>query len=104
MAPPLVPGQQMCVHCVYALMIPATRVDARCTQEGQDVAPNLRLNPGLDLVAAVRRARDEGYSIDINQQHDVGVYAELTFHGDTVCVAHLWISIDQARNPRARVW
>lgn len=103
-AAPLAPGQYLCLHCVYALLIPTTQVEARGTYEGQDAAPNLNLLPGLALIEAARTARDEGYALTINSQPDAGIYADLTFRGDTVCAAHLWVSIEQARGGRGFQW
>lgn len=102
---PLTAGRRLCVHCLYALMVPATLVDAVRTSEAQDDPPGLRMiTPGLPMVDAVRRARDDGYRIDINNQTDVGVYADTIFHGDSVCTAHFWISVEQARNPKSHLW
>lgn len=98
-------SRHLCVHCVYQLSIPATKVDAVRTAEAEDEPPDFRLTaPGARLIAAVRRARDDGYMIVINNQTDTGIYADMIFHGDSVCAAHLWVSVDQARKPRASQW
>lgn len=92
-------GRQLCVFCTYAMLIPATIVEARTPPgAGLDAPPDLRsLLPGPQLVEAARKAREDGCDIMINNNTFCGVYADMTFHGDTVCTAHMWQAIEQAR-------
>lgn len=101
---PLKPGQNLCVHCAYALMIPATLVRLHPAPGMAGVPPELPPFPGPGMVQAVRQAHDDGFVVEINNDAYCGVYADLQFDGYSVCLSHLWVAVEHIRNPRGSHW
>lgn len=73
--------RQLCVPCVASLFISATLV--RC---GGD---QVMVTAGPKLLEAVTELVDQGHEIELDNVRNVGIYAQATVAGTSLCATHI---------------
>lgn len=90
-----------CVRCMLEATIASSRILAHPRGKSPIDLRASHFTGSPELIEAMRQAKRDGHRVELNMYPDVGVFAETTWEGDAVCLAHvLELALDRSNGYR----